>query len=116
MDNMLREQLFPVKHPMNKPVSDLIFKFPRPLTTHAPEVQKLFDHIAEGEAESVAVAGQHRRDVARIGGATPESFLRDRSPVKLAGRRRRRAGEVRASQAEARQRGGRCGAGQQGSS
>jgi alkylation response protein AidB-like acyl-CoA dehydrogenase len=36
---------------MNKPVSDLVFTFPRPLTARAPELQKLFDHIAEGEPE-----------------------------------------------------------------
>lgn len=36
---------------MNKPVSDLVFRFPRPLTPRAPELQKLFDHIAAGEPE-----------------------------------------------------------------
>jgi alkylation response protein AidB-like acyl-CoA dehydrogenase len=34
---------------MNKPVSDLIFKFPHRFTPRAPELQKLFDHIAAGE-------------------------------------------------------------------
>lgn len=36
---------------MNKPVADLVMRFPRPLTARAPELQKLFDHIAEGEPE-----------------------------------------------------------------
>jgi alkylation response protein AidB-like acyl-CoA dehydrogenase len=36
---------------MNKPVSDLAFRFPRPLPPRAPELQELFDHIAHGEAE-----------------------------------------------------------------
>jgi alkylation response protein AidB-like acyl-CoA dehydrogenase len=36
---------------MNKPASDLVFRFPRPLSTRAPELQQLFDHIAQGEAE-----------------------------------------------------------------
>jgi alkylation response protein AidB-like acyl-CoA dehydrogenase len=36
---------------MNKPVSDLAFRFPRPLAPRAPALQKLFDHIAQGEAE-----------------------------------------------------------------
>jgi alkylation response protein AidB-like acyl-CoA dehydrogenase len=37
--------------PMNKPVSDLALRFPRPLTPRAPQLQTLFDHIAQGEAE-----------------------------------------------------------------
>jgi alkylation response protein AidB-like acyl-CoA dehydrogenase len=36
---------------MNKPVSDLVFRFPRPLLPRALELQQLFDHIAEDEPE-----------------------------------------------------------------
>jgi alkylation response protein AidB-like acyl-CoA dehydrogenase len=36
---------------MNEPVSDLVLKFPCRLTPRAPELQKLFDHIAAGELE-----------------------------------------------------------------
>ena len=36
---------------MNKPASDPVLAFPVPLTPDAPELQKLFDHIAQGEAE-----------------------------------------------------------------
>jgi alkylation response protein AidB-like acyl-CoA dehydrogenase len=36
---------------MNKPVSNLAFRLPQPLTARPSDWQGLFDHIAEGEAE-----------------------------------------------------------------
>jgi alkylation response protein AidB-like acyl-CoA dehydrogenase len=36
---------------MDKPVTTHAFRLPQPLTTHSPELQGLFDHIAQGEAE-----------------------------------------------------------------
>ena len=36
---------------MNKPVSTHTFRILQPLTAHSPELQELFDYIAQGEVE-----------------------------------------------------------------